>query len=106
MPHSSPAFLRALLRALLTSLVLALAGCAGTNESPGEYIDDVALTARVKAAFVADRVVSALNIRVDSAKGHVHLSGVARNSEEMRQAEAVARQVRGVRSVRNDIVLR
>jgi hyperosmotically inducible protein len=102
MSHSSLAFLRT----LLASLLLAIAGCAGTNESPGEFIDDVALTARVKAAFVADRAVSALNIRVDSDKGHVHLTGVARSSEEVRQAEAVARQVRGVRSVRNDIVMR
>ena len=102
MTHSSPAYLRA----LLASLLLALAGCAGTSESAGEYIDDAALTARVKAAFVADRVVSALNIRVDSDKGHVHLTGVARSSEEVRQAEAVARQVRGVRSVRNDVVMR
>jgi hypothetical protein len=94
------------LRILLASLLIALAGCAGTGESTGEFIDDAALTARVKAAFVADRVVSVINIRVDSDKGHVHLTGVARHSEEMRQAESVARQVRGVRSVRNDIVVR
>ncbi len=91
---------------LLAWLLLALGGCAGTHESTGEYIDDVALTARVKAAFIGDRVVSSLNIRVESDKGHVHLTGVAKNSEEMRQAETVTRQVRGVRSVRNDIVVR
>lgn len=94
------------LRIVLASLLLALAGCAGTHETPGEFIDDVALTARIKAAFVGDRIVSPLNIRVDSDKGHVHLTGVARSSEEMRQAESITRQVRGVRSVRNDIVVR
>ena len=93
------------LRVLLASIALALAGCA-TNETPGEAIDDAALTARVKAAFVADSKVSALNIRVDSDRGEVHLSGVARDSDEMRQAVQVARNVRGVRSVRNDIVVR
>ena len=93
------------LRILLASLALVLAGCAG-NETAGEAIDDAALTARVKAAFVADSKVSALNIRVDSDRGEVHLSGVARDSDEMRQAVQVARNVRGVRSVRNDIVVK
>src|SRR5436190_667772 len=69
------------LRVLLAALALALAGCA-TNETAGEAIDDAALTARVKAAFVADNKVSALNIRVDSDRGEVHLSGVARDSDE------------------------
>lgn len=96
----------ALVRIVLATLLLALAGCAGTHESAGEFIDDVALTARIKAAFVGDKMISALNIKVDSDKGRVHLTGMARTSEEMRQAEAVAREVRGVRSVRNDIVLR
>lgn len=94
------------LRILLVSMLLALAGCAGTQESPGEFIDDAALTTRVKAAFVADKTVSALNISVESDKGVVTLGGAARNSEEMRQAERVARQVRGVRAVRNNIIVR
>jgi hyperosmotically inducible protein len=93
------------LRVLLAALALALAGCAA-NETAGEAIDDAALTARVKAAFVADKKVSALNIRVESDRGEVHLSGVARDSDEMRQAVQVARNVRGVRSVRNDIVVK
>ncbi len=94
------------LRILLVSMLLALAGCAGTQESPGEFIDDAALTTRVKAAFVADKTVNALNISVESDKGVVTLGGAARNSEEMRQAERVARQVRGVRAVRNNIIVR
>jgi hyperosmotically inducible protein len=102
MSNPMPAFLRI----VLASLLMATAGCAGTNESTGEFIDDVTLTARIKAAFVGDKHISALNIKVDSDKGRVHLTGVARTSEEMRQAEAVALQVRGVRSVRNDIVLK
>lgn len=96
----------AYLRLAMVSLLTVISGCAGTTESTGEYIDDAALTARIKAAFVGDKHISALSIKVDSDKGRVHLTGVARTSEEMRQAEAVASQVRGVRSVRNDIVLK
>jgi osmotically-inducible protein OsmY len=87
-------------------LLLLLAGCAGSNESAGEFIDDAALTARIKAAFVADKVVSALDISVHSDKGIVHLGGVARRSEEVHQAETIARKTPGVRGVRNNIVLR
>ncbi len=88
------------------AMLFALAGCATPQESPGEFIDDAALTARVKAAFVGDTIVNALNISVESDRGVVHLGGVARNSEELRQAERVARQVRGVRSIRNDIIVK
>jgi hyperosmotically inducible protein len=94
------------LRALLVFMLLMLAGCAGSQESPGEFIDDAALTTRIKAAFVADKVVSALDISVHSDKGIVHLGGVARSSEEVHQAERIARQASGVRGVRNNIVVR
>ena len=94
------------LRALLVLMLLMLAGCAGSQESPGEFIDDAALTTRIKAAFVADKVVSALDISVHSDKGIVHLGGVARSSEEVHQAERIARQTSGARGVRNNIVVR
>ena len=93
-------------RALFLFMLLLLAGCAGSQESPGEFIDDAALTTRIKAAFVADTVVNALDISVHSEKGVVHLGGVARTSEEMHQAERIARQTSGVRGVRNNIVVR
>jgi osmotically-inducible protein OsmY len=92
-------------RAVFAMLVF-LAGCAGSQESTGEFIDDAALTTRIKAAFVADKVVSALDISVHSDKGVVHLGGVARSSEEVHQAERIAQQTPGVRGVRNNIVVR
>src|SRR5437868_15093794 len=94
------------LSATLFVLVLFLAGCAGSNESTGEFIDDAALTTRIKAAFVADKVVNALDISVRSDKGIVHLGVVARSSEEVHQAERIAQQTSGVRGVRNNIVVR
>ncbi len=98
-----PSSVRAL---LVFFMLLMLAGCAGSRETPGEFIDDAALTTRIKAAFVADKVVSALDISVHSDKGIVHLGGVARSSEEVHQAERIARQTPGARGVRNNIVVR
>jgi osmotically-inducible protein OsmY len=47
-----------------------------------------------------------MNISVETDKGVVHLGGVAKTPEEMRQAERIARQIPGVKGVRNNIVVR
>lgn len=87
---------------LIVSLLL---GCAGTStqESTGEYLDDSAITAKVKSAFVADKQVSALDIQVTTFKGVVQLSGFASSQQEIDRAVELARKVPGVKSVKNDI---
>ncbi len=82
-----------------------LSGCAGssTQESTGEYLDDSAITAKVKSAFVADKAVSALDIQTTTFKGMVQLSGFAGSQQEIDRAVALARAVPGVKSVKNDI---
>lgn len=93
---------------LLTLLFMVLAGCASTatQESTGEYIDDATITSKVKAAFVPDKEVSALNIHVTTYKGVVQLSGFADNPEEIQRATELARNVKGVKSVKNDVQLK
>jgi hyperosmotically inducible periplasmic protein len=71
----------------------------------GSYIDDATLTTRVKAKFAEDKTVSALAIKVETFKGAVQLSGVAKSAAEKSQAEKLARDVSGVTAVRNDIVV-
>jgi hyperosmotically inducible periplasmic protein len=82
-----------------------LFGCAGTSaqESTGEYLDDSVITAKVKSAFVADKQVSALDIKVTTFKGVVQLSGFAGSQQEIDRAVELAREVPGVKSVKNDI---
>lgn len=89
-------------------LVATLAACGGspTRESTGEYIDDTAITTKVKAAFVQDKLVSAGDIKVETFKGSVQLSGFADSPAEIQQAVSVASKVPGVKSVRNDIRLK
>ncbi len=86
-------------------LILLVGGCASTahRESTGEYVDDVAITAKVKAALVADKEVSALDVNVETARGVVQLAGFADNQREISRAVSVARGVRGVKSVKNDL---
>jgi osmotically-inducible protein OsmY len=85
-----------------------LAGCTSTptKESAGEVIDDSLITTKVKAKFVDDPSVSALNIKVETFKGNVQLSGFANNPTEMERAVQLAREVKGVKSVKNDIRLK
>ena len=83
-------------------------GCAGTStsESTGEYIDDATTTTKVKAAFIKDPVVSANDVKVDTFKGTVQLSGFVDTAEQKTRAEQIAAGVTGVSAVKNNITVK
>jgi hyperosmotically inducible protein len=94
---------------LLMALLLGTAsGCAssGQHESVGEYLDDAAITAGVKAAIIKDRNLKASEINVETYQGVVQLSGFVGSAETVATASTVARTVKGVKSVRNDLRLK
>jgi osmotically-inducible protein OsmY len=104
-------------RTTLATLVLALSagatltvlpGCAVSRgqSTVGEYIDDTAITTAVKSRFVEDKSVDAAAISVETLEGTVMLSGFAKSMNEKSQAEALARAVKGVKAVKNQIVVR
>lgn len=92
----------------LAATLVTTSGCAVTRnqETVGAYVDDAALTTRVKAKFAADPTVSAMAISVETLKGTVQLSGFAKSYEEKSMAEKLARETSGVVAVRNDIAIR
>ena len=94
--------------AALAGMTVLSTGCAvgRGQETAGAYIDDAGITTSVKAKFVEDKTVSASSISVETLNGTVQLSGFAKSSAEKAQAEAIARGVKNVRAVRNDIVVR
>jgi hyperosmotically inducible periplasmic protein len=83
-------------------------GCAGTStsESTGEYIDDATTTTKVKAAFIKDPVVAANDVKVDTFKGTVQLSGFVDTPEQKTRAEQIAAGVTGVSAVKNNITVK
>lgn len=85
-----------------------LAGCAGTQEraSTGQQIDDATITAKVKSQLLADPQVSGLQVNVETFKGQVQLSGYVNSPDERAKAEQIARQVGGVRTVANDLIVK
>lgn len=94
--------------AVLATTVIAMSGCAVTRgqETVGAYIDDTSITTSVKARFVDNKQVDASSIRVETLNGVVMLSGFAKNATEKSTAETIARNVNGVKTVRNEIAVR
>jgi hyperosmotically inducible protein len=81
-----------------------LAACAGGgNRTAGEHIDDGALTARVKTALIGDARTKARQIDVETFKGVVQLNGFVDSAEARTAATSVARNVPGVKSVKNNL---
>lgn len=99
---------RTLITAAMVASTLFIGGCASTRDQStvGQMVDDAKITTQIKARYAESPVVSALAIKVDTVNGNVQLSGFAKSSDEKNTAEAIARKVSNVRSVKNDIVIR
>jgi osmotically-inducible protein OsmY len=93
---------------LVLLMMAAIAGCAGsrTQQSTGEYVDDSAITAKVKSAVLQDPSLKVFEIGVETFKGVVQLSGFVNSSETVNRATQVASSVGGVTSVKNDLIVK
>jgi osmotically-inducible protein OsmY len=93
---------------LSIAVLLTLAGCAGndTQRSTGQYVDDKTISTRVKTALISDKEVKARNIDVETYKGVVELSGFVDSKDEAERAIILARNVDGVKSVKDDMHIR
>lgn len=101
--------IRQALAITISAIVLLTAtGCAVQRgqETVGAYIDDTGITTLVKTRFVENKQVDAASIKVETLNGTVMLSGFAKNSAERNTAEAIARGVKGVVAVKNEIAVR
>jgi osmotically-inducible protein OsmY len=80
-------------------------GCAATakSESTGEYVDDVAITAKVKKDIFDEPSLKSAEINVETFKGVVQLSGFVSSQANVNTATVVAKNVSGVKSVKNDM---
>jgi len=100
--------LRTLAAFVAAAAIAITSGCAVTRgqESVGAYVDDAAISTSVKAKMVEDKNVDAAAIKVDTLNGEVMLSGFAKSAVEKNTAEQIAMQVKGVKAVKNQIVIR
>ena len=86
-------------------LVASVLGCASTStkEGTGEYFDDTAITTKVNAAIFNEPSLKSTEINVETFKGVVQLSGFVSSRANIDKAVELARGVKGVTSVRNDM---
>jgi osmotically-inducible protein OsmY len=98
---------------LLANMIIAIAiaisgGCASTktSEGTGEYFDDSWITTRVKAAIFNEPTLKSAEVNVETFKGEVQLSGFVSSEADIRKAVALTKEVKGVKSVKNDMRIR
>jgi osmotically-inducible protein OsmY len=93
---------------VLVMFVATLVACASTSkqEGMGEYVDDSVITTKVKSMLAADDFLKSFQIGVETYKGTVQLSGFVNAQKAVDKADEIARGVKGVKSVKNDLVVK
>jgi osmotically-inducible protein OsmY len=92
----------------LLMLIVTMGACASTpkQEGAGEYIDDSVITTKVKSLLAADDFLKSFEISVETYKGIVQLSGFVDSQKAVDKAVEIARSVQGVKSVKNNLILK
>jgi osmotically-inducible protein OsmY len=90
--------------ALVLMTFLVLSGCtAMTGQTAGEYVDDTAITTSVKAKLVGEKTANLTRIEVETTNQVVTLNGIVESADQKAKAEQIARQVSGVKGVKNNL---
>jgi osmotically-inducible protein OsmY len=98
-------FLKLFSIGFLSLILVAIVSCAATHkqESTGEYIDDSYITAKVKSQILGDKDLKVAEINVETFKGVVQLSGFVNSRSDINKAVNIAENIKGVKSVKNDM---
>jgi osmotically-inducible protein OsmY len=88
--------------------VAALVACASTSKqsSTGEYVDDSVITTKVKSLLAEDDFLKSFKISVETYKGTVQMSGFVNSQPAVDKASQIASSVKGVKSVKNDLIVK
>jgi osmotically-inducible protein OsmY len=93
---------------VLLMLIATFVACASTpkHESTGEYVDDSVITTKVKSLLAKDDFLKSFHISVKTYKGTVQLSGFVASQKAVDNAGEIAHSVKGVKSVKNDLIVK
>jgi hyperosmotically inducible protein len=99
--------IRNILAVTLVAVALAATACSSTRtqRAPGEHVDDAVLLTSVKSALARDKSADAHEINVEVNRGIVQLNGFVDSAEEKSAATAAASRVKGVKEVRNNLMV-
>ena len=81
-------------------------GSVGTDKSPAQVIDDTVITAKVKTALLVEPEVKSVALSVETNKGVVTLKGTVGTSSQAKRAMETARNVEGVKGVKNEVTIK
>ena len=93
---------------ILVMLVAVCTACATKPvlENTGEFIDDSVITTKIKSQIAGDSLLKAFQISVETYKGTVQLGGFVNSQRDIDRADEIARNVKGVRSVKNNLIVK
>jgi len=100
--------LRILSLLISIGMIAVFLGCASTptHEGTGEYVDDSVITTKVKTLLAADDFLKSFKISVETFKGTVQLSGFVNSQQAIDKAVQIAHSVKGVTSVKNNLIVK
>jgi hypothetical protein len=93
---------------ILVMLVTIFSACATRPilENTGDFIDDSVITTKIKSQIAGDSILKAFQISVETFRGTVQLSGFVNSQRDVDSATQIANNVKGVRSVRNNLMVK
>ena len=93
---------------VLLMLIATFVACASTrtHESAGEYVDDSVITTKIKSLLAEDDFLKSFEISVESFKGTVQLSGFVNSQQAVDKAAEIVRSVKGVKSIKNNLIVK
>jgi len=107
---------RVMASAMTGVLVASLAACGKPADTPpsapeattslGTEVDDALITTRVKSALMTDMKLKSYDIKVETRKGEVLLSGFADSQSQLDEAVRVTRSVEGVKNIQNNVTIK
>ncbi|MFZ6658147.1 BON domain-containing protein [Undibacterium sp. TJN19] len=107
-------YIKRVLPAVSTALLLSLGACnkAPDTSAPnasttiGVEIDDAVITTKVKTALMNDETIKSMDVKIETRKGEVMLSGFADNQTQIDRSVSVAQTIEGVKKIDNKLALK
>jgi len=93
---------------VLLILIATFTACTATrtHESAGEYVDDSVITTKVKSLLATDDFLKSFQISVETYQGTVQLSGFVNSQKAADKAGEIVRSVKGVKSIKNNLIVK
>jgi osmotically-inducible protein OsmY len=93
---------------VILMMIATFAACTSTptTESTGEYVDDSVITTKVKSLLAEDDFLKSFQISVETYQGTVQLSGFVNSQKTVDKAGEVVKRVKGIKSIKNNLIVK